>query len=154
MPSGFHGYGAAQAWGRFEDTITIYSTTASGVLVARWNREREMDEAVQVDFTTFTSWSSGVPVFFGGFAAVAAERGFGSFRWPPAASANLILLDITVSRQLSGSPLSNFSYSTESGTPYTVIGGTFVPEPSSLALVGAGLLLLYHQLRQAQLTRS
>jgi hypothetical protein len=154
MPSGFQGYGAAQAWGMFEDTITIYSTTANGVLVARWNRERELDEAVLVDYTTFTNWSSGVPVFFGAQAYVAAERGFGSFKLPPFNSANLILLDITVALDFSGTPLSNFSYSTESGTPYNVIGGTFVPEPSSLVLVGAGMLLLCHRLRRAQLTRS
>jgi len=157
MPSGFRGYGQAQAWGSFSDRITIYSTAAHGVLVSSWNLPRQTPPGpIQVQYGTIIAWTSGVSVPIDAMIGIGTENGAKVLGWPSALSLNLTLLDMKVYLDGSSpsSQLLGFYYSTESGTPYNVIGGTLVPEPSSLALVGAGMLLLYHRSRRAQLTGS
>jgi hypothetical protein len=56
------------------------------------------------------------------------------------AQANLRLL-ITGATNTAGQPLSGFRYASASGTDYAIPGGAFVPEPATLGIAFAGLVL-------------
>ncbi len=147
--NGFHSFGSVNSFGSFQDSITIFAPPGAlepGRIVFVWNCAPALfcspsSDIGGGDFNSPSQWVSGAPLLFSGRAFITIARGYGSFC--PDCPTNLtesIVLDQILVLDASLAPLSGFTYLTASGTAYSVPGGTQIPEPSALLLVGCGVL--------------
>ena len=144
LVNGFLGGAEAEAYASFFDALTIYSDAGFGIMYLTWNGPPvSRPSPLIVGYAGFASWTSGVPAPIFGYVAVNAHVGYPFYDTILINSNTLVLKEIRVfPRDSNQQPISGFTYTSESGAAYNVIGGTAVPEPSSMCLVSSSILML------------